>query len=138
MNPAGTGETHEVGRLADRIAEAVAGCPDVAALAGGPVATYLAGRSVAGVAVREKEVEVALVARYGRPLGEIAADVRTAVEALAPGLTVNIRVEDITLPDPGTGPSKPEPGTGPSKKDITRPASGEVSPERSGDAPVSP
>jgi uncharacterized alkaline shock family protein YloU len=130
MNPpAGASETPEVERLADRIAQAVAGCPDVASLAGGPVATYLSGRSVTGVAVRETEVEVALVARYGRPLREIAAEVRTAVEALAPGLTVNIRVQDINVPEPGTGPSQ---------KGITRPANGAASPERPEDAPVSP
>ncbi|WP_189164231.1 hypothetical protein, partial [Sphaerisporangium melleum] len=62
----------EVERLADGIAQAVRGCPDVAAMAGGRVATYLAGRAVAGVAVRDAEVEIAVVARYGRPLVEVA------------------------------------------------------------------
>ncbi|MET8144153.1 hypothetical protein ABZU32_27925 [Sphaerisporangium sp. NPDC005288] len=96
--PTGVRERPEVERLADRIAQAVEGCPDVASLAGGPVATYLAGRTVAGIAVRDAEVEVAVVVRYGRPLTEVAAEVRSAVEPLVPGLPVHVRIDDITLP----------------------------------------
>jgi hypothetical protein len=42
----------QAGRLAERIAAAVADCPSVARLATGPAATYLPGRIVPGVAVR--------------------------------------------------------------------------------------
>ncbi|MFC4535044.1 hypothetical protein [Sphaerisporangium dianthi] len=104
--PTGVREKPGVEGLADRVARAVQGCPDVASLAGGPVATYLAGRTVAGVAVRDTEVEVAVVARYGRPLAEIAAEVRAAVEPLVPGLPVHIRIDDIALP--GQEPTAPE------------------------------
>ena len=89
----------EPGELADLIAAAVTGCPDVAGLTqipGAPVATYLPGRTVSGVAVRAGEVEVCVVARYGLPLPEIAAQVREAVAPLAPGRMVNVVIADIT------------------------------------------
>ncbi|WP_248964414.1 hypothetical protein [Sphaerisporangium perillae] len=96
--PAGTRERPEVEQLVDRIAQAVEHCPDVVSLAKGPVATYLSGRTVPGVAVRDTEVEVAVVARYGRPLAGVAAEVRAAVEPLVPGLPIHVRIEDIALP----------------------------------------
>ena len=71
-----------VAELADRIAAAVSGCPDVAGLTqvpGRPVATYLPGRTVSGVAVRPAEVEICLVARYGPPLPQVAAHVRQEI-----------------------------------------------------------
>jgi uncharacterized alkaline shock family protein YloU len=85
--------------LADRVAEAVEGCPDVASLNRGTVATYLSGRAVPGVVVHDTDVEVSVVAVYGRPLAEIADEVRSAVEPLAPGRTVNVHIDDITMPD---------------------------------------
>jgi hypothetical protein len=116
-------------RLADRIAEAVASCPDVVSMPRGPVATYLSGRTVPGVAVRDTEVEVAVVVRYGRPLTEIAADVRGAVAALAPGLPVHVRITDIA--EPGTGPGSR------TENEIRPPASDAASPKGPGDTPVS-
>jgi hypothetical protein len=92
-------DTAQAGLLADRIAAAVAGCPAVAALAGGPVATYLPGRTVPGVAVRDNLVVVAVVARHGRPLAETAGQVRAAVAGVALGLAVDVRIDDIQLPD---------------------------------------
>ena len=91
----------EVGELADRIATTVAACPDVAGLTQSPaipVATYLPRRTVAGVAVRPAEVEICVVARYGQPLGQVAAQVRQAVEPLVPGRVVDVVIGDITLP----------------------------------------
>jgi hypothetical protein len=98
-----------VGRLADEIARAVEGCSGVAALARGTVATYLPGRVVTGVAVRDTEVEVAVVARYGRRMAELAADVRAAVTPLAPGRPIHVRIDDLEAPRrdataPGAGP----------------------------------
>ena len=93
----------EVAELADRIAAIVTGCPDVAGLTqnpGVPVATYLPGRTVSGVAVRPAEVEICVVARYGPPLAQVAAEVRQAVEKLAPGRTVDVVIGDITPPPP--------------------------------------
>ena len=96
-------DTAEAGRLADRVAAAVAGCPAVAALAGGPVATYLPGRIVPGVAVRDDLVVVAVVARLGRPLAEAAGQVRAAVGGVAPGIAVDVYIDDIQLPDADPG-----------------------------------
>ncbi|WP_433324513.1 hypothetical protein [Spirillospora sp. CA-294931] len=86
-------------RLADGIAAAVTACPAVARMADGPVATYLPGRVVPGVAVDEGSARVAVVARYGRPLAEIAEQVRSAARAAAPALRVDVAIEDIELPE---------------------------------------
>ena len=89
----------QVGELADRIAAAVTKCPSVAGLGqvpGIPVATYLPGRTVNGVAVRAGEVEVCVVARFGMPLPEVAAQIREAVAPLAPGRVVDVVIADIT------------------------------------------
>jgi hypothetical protein len=93
-----------VARLADAIAAAVRGCSAVARLAAGPVATYLPGRRVPGVAVRGDEVRVVVVARYGPPLPRVAADVRAAVRQVDPGLRVEVVIEDIDLPASDTRP----------------------------------
>jgi hypothetical protein len=63
-----------------------------------PVATYLPGRKVSGVAVRAGEVEICVVVRYGRPLPQIAARVRQAVAPLVPGRAVDVVIGDITPP----------------------------------------
>lgn len=99
-------EVAEPGALADQIAAVVTGCPDVAGLAeapGIPVATYLPGRTVSGVAVRAGEVEVSVVARYGRPLKEIAGQVRLAVAPLVRGRVVDVVIADITPPAQPSG-----------------------------------
>ena len=91
----------EVAALADRIAATVIRCPDVAGLTqnpGIPVATYLAGRTVSGVAVRPGQVEICVVARYGPPLAQVAASVRQAVEPLVPGRAVDVVIGDIASP----------------------------------------
>jgi hypothetical protein len=90
-----------VAELADRIAAAVIRCPDVPRLTqilDMPVATYLPGRTVSGVAVRPAEVEICVVARYGPPLPQVAAQVRQAVEPLVPGRVVDVVIADITSP----------------------------------------
>lgn len=88
-------DADRVGLLADRIAETVAGCPAVADLAAGPVATYLPGRIVRGVAVHDDDVRIAVIARYGPPLAEVAAQVRSAVAPLAPGSRLDVQIDDI-------------------------------------------
>jgi len=107
------------GALADQIVSAVISCPDVAGLTempGSPVATYLPGRTVSGVAVRTGEVEICLVARYGLPLPQIAAQVRQAVAPLVPGRVVDVVIADITSPgeqpEADIGASRPSPGEG--------------------------
>jgi hypothetical protein len=101
VNGRGDQSLAEVAELADRIAESVTGCPDVVRLTenpGAPVATYLAGRTVSGVAVRPAEVEICVVARYGRPLPQVAEQVRRAVEPLVPGRVVDVIIGDIAPP----------------------------------------
>ena len=103
--------------VADLIAAAVTSCRGVAGLTqipGIPVATYLPGRTVSGVAVRAGEVEVCVVARYGLPLPQIAARIRQAVAPLVPGRVVNVVIGDITLPEAGKEPAgRPRPATAP-------------------------
>jgi uncharacterized alkaline shock family protein YloU len=88
----------EAERVAGRVAAAVAGCPGVARLAPGPIATYLPGRVVTGVAVRESSVRVGVVPRYGPSLQEVARQVRAAVREAAPGRRVDVVIEDIEMP----------------------------------------
>lgn len=84
---------------ADLVAERVLACPSVAGLAAGlagHAATYLPGRRVAGVSWRDDVCEVAVVLRLdGRPLPELAQEVRTAVEPLAGGRAVDVVVADV-------------------------------------------
>jgi hypothetical protein len=83
---------------ADEMAERVRNCPDVARLSGGPfgsVATYLPGARLPGVALRDHEVEIAVVARQGRPLPEIAEEVREAVGGLVGDRPVHVIIDDL-------------------------------------------
>ncbi|WP_051468513.1 hypothetical protein [Actinomadura oligospora] len=102
--------------LAERVAAAVTALPDVAGLAGGRsplasgvappasgvtplLATYRAGTPVNGVAVRDDAVEIGVVARFGRPLADLADDVRAAARALAGDRRVDVLIADIVEDD---------------------------------------
>ena len=83
---------------AEDIAAAVSAAPGVAALSGGRlggVGTYLPGRRVTGVVLRDNDLEVHSVGRYGVPVAEIAAEVRRAVEPYAGERTVHVIIEDL-------------------------------------------
>jgi len=85
------------------LADAVLAVPGVVGLSGGPlgtVASYLPGRRVAGVAVRDDGVEVHVVGRLGDDLPAVAARVQAAARALASGRPVDVRVDDVTGPTP--------------------------------------
>lgn len=92
----------------DRVAAAVAACPAVARLTGGTsgLGTYLPGRRVLGVAVRESAgpspptVEVQVVARYGPSMAEVARQVRAALAALIPGGPVDVIIDDVEAEPP--------------------------------------
>ena len=103
----------EPGRLADRIATAVAGCPSVARLAEGPIATYLPGRRVTGVRTSDDRVEVAVVAVHGVPVRGLDAEVRAALAPLADGRPVDVHVADVLLPG-DLEPGEPAPPAAPS------------------------
>jgi hypothetical protein len=83
---------------ADEVAAAVAAAPGVAALSGGRlggVGTYLPGRRVTGVIVRDGDIEVHVIGRFGVPVGAIAAEVRRATEPFASGQPVHVIIEDL-------------------------------------------
>jgi len=85
----------------DAVAEAALSCPQVARMSGGlvgEVATYLPGRSVAGVRVTDDEVEVHIVARWSEDLPKVADTVRRAVKPHTGALPTSVYVEDIEVP----------------------------------------
>lgn len=87
------------------VAARVVSCPGVAGLSTGPfgtMATYLPGELVPGVAVREDEIEVHLIARYHTPLPELVTSVRDALGDLSAGRRVNVTIEDLA-PAENTG-----------------------------------
>ncbi len=93
---------------ADLIAERALACPSVAALASGlagQAATYLPGRRVAGVSLSDQVCEVAVVLRLdGRPLPELAEEVRQALEPVAGGRAVDIVITDVVAGEPSALP----------------------------------
>lgn len=83
----------------DAIARAVLDCPAVAGLSD-QVATYLPGRRVAGVAVREDgvvTVEVHVVGRWGPTMAEIAGQVRRAVGRVAGDVPLTVVIDDLDI-----------------------------------------
>jgi hypothetical protein len=90
--------------LARDLAGRVEACPDVAGLSAGPfgtVATYLPGGRVSGIAVRDDEVEIAVIARYGRPFPAIADQVRQAVIPLVGERPVRVAIDDVVMDEKG-------------------------------------
>lgn len=107
--PAGTARSAGSGTggvSARDVAARVVSCPGVAGLSTGPfgtLVTYLPREVVPGVTVRDDEIEVHLVARYGTPLPELAASVRDALGDLSAGRRVNVTIEDLTPAEKNTG-----------------------------------
>ena len=85
----------------EAVGAAVERCEGVASLSAGPLGgfgTYLPGRRVAGVKVDGDTVELHVVARWGLAIPEIAAQVRALVLSLVGGRSVDVVVDDVTLP----------------------------------------
>ena len=83
---------------ADGLAEAVLGCPAVAALdLGGTrfVATYLPGRRVVGVRVDYERVLLSVVLARGASVRRLEKQVRDAVTPLVGGRYIDIHVADV-------------------------------------------
>jgi uncharacterized alkaline shock family protein YloU len=98
-------DTRAAATLADSLAAATLACPDVVGLSGGllgEVATYLPGRRITGVRVRDVVVDVHVVARYGPTMDEIGAQVRAALTPLAGDRVVAVTIDDLAV-DPGLG-----------------------------------
>ncbi|WP_246081524.1 hypothetical protein [Nocardioides litoris] len=85
---------------ADLVAAAVLAVPGVAGLHGGvlgEVGTYLPGRRVAGVRLRDDRAEVHLTVEMGAPLHDTVRLVREAVRGVVGG-PVDVTVEDVVAP----------------------------------------
>lgn len=105
---------------ADRIRGAALECPDVADLSAGvfgEVASYLPGHSVSGVRVDEERVEVHIIARYGRPLQQIADDIGRRVAPFLSDRRLEVAVDDVLLP----GDALPDPAQDPAGRIVARP-----------------
>lgn len=63
------------------------------------VATYLPGKRVKGVRVRENEIEVHVVARWGSSMAAVADEIRRSVEPVAGGLPVSVFIDDVNSPE---------------------------------------
>lgn len=86
---------------AQAVVAAALGSPLVAALFPGgtvEIATYLPGKRIPGVRVRERELEVHVVACWGVCLTQVAEDVRRLVTPVAGGLPVAVYVDDVEAP----------------------------------------
>ncbi|WP_261776997.1 hypothetical protein [Rhodococcoides kroppenstedtii] len=97
--------------IADRVAAAVIAVPGVAFLHGGvfgEIGTYLPGRRVAGVAVRDDATEVHIAVTTDAVVRDTADAVRRAVRAVV-DKPVNVLVEDVVpadAPQAGSDPSE--------------------------------
>lgn len=95
------GPPAEPSTQADDVARAVRACPVVVDLADGALATFLPGRRVAGVRLDDDgRCEVSVVLRLdGRPLPELAGQVRDAVRAVVGDREIDVLVADVQAPD---------------------------------------
>ena len=86
---------------AQQIHDAVLDCADVAGVSAGAfgeIASYLPGRTVAGIRLHADRVEVHVVARYGEPLQTVVDQIGVAVAPWLAGRILQVAVEDILLP----------------------------------------
>lgn len=101
MYPDPQGDDGPAPEVADVVAAAVLAVPGVHDLHSGSVgevATYLPGRRVNGVRMREPGCSVHVVLDWGTPVLETTDAVREAVRPYVSG-PVDVTVEDIHLPD---------------------------------------
>jgi hypothetical protein len=85
----------------DAVAAAVQACPGVSGLDGGrfgEVASYLPGRRVQGVAVREDSVTVQVRSRWGVPAADLLSQITAVLTPLTGGRRVEVVVADIDDP----------------------------------------
>ncbi|WP_330932420.1 Asp23/Gls24 family envelope stress response protein [Spiractinospora alimapuensis] len=100
-------------RLAERVAAAARESPDVVDLSAGAfgtVHTVLPGDVVSGVSLSASRVEVGVVVRWGRPLPDVAADVRATVAAVVPDRAVDVTIEDVVVETPTAPEASGAPG----------------------------
>ena len=108
----------------DAVAAAVRGCPGVSGLDGGPfsgVASYLPGRRVEGIMIRDGRVTVQIRSRWAVPAPPLAAVITAALVPLTGNRPVDVVIADIDDPPDalapgallGEGRSRPSPGLPP-------------------------
>ena len=91
----------------DAVAAAVRACPGVSGLDGGPfsgVASYLPGRKVEGIVVRDGRVIVQIRSRWAVPAPELAAVITAMLAPLTGNRPVDVVIADIDDP-PATLPA---------------------------------
>lgn len=91
----------------DAVAAAVRNCAGVSGLDGGPygdVTTYLPGRTVQGIVVRDGRVRVQVRSAWGVEAPRLAAMITAALAPLTGGRPVDVVIADIDEP-----PSTPAP-----------------------------
>ncbi|ASU86444.1 hypothetical protein CDO52_25960 [Nocardiopsis gilva YIM 90087] len=84
--------------MAREIANRVRGLSEVVDLSAGAfrtTATFTPGDRIEGVSVRENAVAIGVVLRCGRPIPEVAEEIRALVAPMAPGRRVDVSVEDV-------------------------------------------
>jgi hypothetical protein len=95
----------------DAVAAAVRACSGVSGLDGGPfsgVASYLPGRKVEGIVVRDGRVIVQVRSRWGVPAPELAVMITAMLAPLTGNRPVDLVIADIDDP-----PGAPTPGVPP-------------------------
>lgn len=100
----GSPDAPGLGPLPERIAEALLAHPAVAALSGGPfgtLATYLPGRRLPGIVLGEagEPDRIAVVLRFGAPVGPTATELRRIVAAASGNRRVDVTVTDLEVPE---------------------------------------
>ena len=116
------------------VAAAVRGCPGVSGLDGGPfsgVASYLPGRKVEGIVVRDGRVTVQIRSRWAVPAPELAAVITAMLAPLTGNRPVDVVIADIDDP-----PGAPAPGVPPGEGGPPRP--GTAADLNNRELPVSP
>ena len=97
----------------DAVAAAVRACPGVSGLDSGPfsgVASYLPGRKVDGIVVRDGRVTVQIRSRWAVPAPELAAVITAMLAPLTGNRPVDVVIADIDDP-----PRAPAPGVLPAR-----------------------
>lgn len=91
--------------MAEAVADAVRGVPEVRLHEASVIGTHLPGRRVPGVRIQGDDVEVHVAVVYPTPIEVAARAVRTALAGLTRG-RVDVVVDDLVHPD-----DSPERGT---------------------------
>jgi hypothetical protein len=92
----------------EAVATAVEGCAGVSGLDSGrfgEVASYLPGRQVPGVIVRQQSVLIRVRARWGLQVADLLSQITTAVTPITRGRRVQVVVGDIDDPPASVLPS---------------------------------